>query len=152
MTFTTITQSDNAITHNAMQRRCRRNEKFVNTLKMASGCCGCGFKPQSEAECRLLDLNHYGGGRVGAWAEKSVGKTADVARLVWSGASLQRIMDENRKRVISCVRIAMLWNTSMHQHDCPKQRHTPIKKSQSILRKFNPSDLTCHTPMVNLYI
>ena len=56
-----------------MQRRGRRKEQFVNTLKMASGCCGCGFQPQSEAECRLLDLNHYGGGRVGAWAEKSVG-------------------------------------------------------------------------------
>ncbi len=102
MTIATITQSDNAITHNAMQRRCRRNEKFVNTLKMASGCCGCGFKPQSEAECRLLDLNHDGGGRVGAWAEKSVGKSADVARLVWSGASLQRITDEIAKGDFLC--------------------------------------------------
>jgi hypothetical protein len=58
--------------------------------------------PQSEAECRLLDLNHNGGGRVGAWAEKSAGKTADVARLVWSGASLQRIADEIAKGEFLC--------------------------------------------------
>ena len=89
-------------THTAIQRRCRRNEKFVNSLKMQSGCSSCQMKPTTEAECRLLDLNHDGGGRVGAWAEKSAGKTADVARLVWSGASLQRIADEIAKGDFLC--------------------------------------------------
>ena len=89
-------------THTSMQRRCRRNELFVNSLKMQSGCSSCQMIPQSEAECRLLDLNHDGGGRVGAWAEKSAGKTADVARLVWSGASLQRIADEIAKGSFLC--------------------------------------------------
>ena len=89
-------------THTRMQRRCRRNEIHVNELKMADGCANCGFTPQSEAECRLLDLNHNGGGRIGAWAEKSAGKTADVSRLVWSGASLQRIVDEIAKGEFLC--------------------------------------------------
>ena len=89
-------------THTSMQRRCRRNEIFVNSLKMQSGCDRCHFVPSDTAECRLLDLNHDGGGRVGAWAEKSVGKSADVARLVWSGASLQRIMDEIAKGDFLC--------------------------------------------------
>ena len=89
-------------THTSMQRRCRRNELFVNSLKMQSGCSSCQMTPQNEAECRLLDLNHHGGGPVGQWAEKSAGKTADVARLVWSGASLQRIADEIAKGEFLC--------------------------------------------------
>ena len=89
-------------THTSMQRRCRRNELFVNSLKMQSGCDRCHFVPSDTAECRLLDLNHDGGGRVGAWAEKSAGKTADVSRLVWSGASLQRIADEIAKGSFLC--------------------------------------------------
>ena len=92
----------NTTTHTPMQRRCRRNAKFVNVLKMRSGCDRCNFVPSNEAECRLLDLNHNGGGRIGAWAEKSAGKTADVSRLVWSGASLQRIMDEIAKGEFLC--------------------------------------------------
>ena len=92
----------NTTTHTPMQRRCRRNAKFVNVLKMQSGCDRCSFVPSNEAECRLLDLNHDGGGRIGAWAEKSAGKTADVSRLVWSGASLQRIMDEIAKGNFLC--------------------------------------------------
>jgi len=82
------------MTHTTTQKRCRRNEIFVNTLKMESGCSCCEFRPMNEAECRLLDLNHRGGGRIGQWAEKSAGKTADVARLVWSGAALARILEE----------------------------------------------------------
>ena len=89
-------------THTDMQRRCRRNEIHVNSLKMADGCDRCDFVPSNEAECRLLDLNHDGGGRIGAWAEKSTGKTADVSRLVWSGASLQRIADELAKGSFLC--------------------------------------------------
>lgn len=88
--------------HTPMQRRCRRNEIHVNLLKMADGCDRCNFVPSNEAECRLLDLNHNGGGRIGAWAEKSAGKTADVSRLVWSGASLQRIADELAKGSFLC--------------------------------------------------
>ena len=89
-------------THTSMQRRCRRNELFVNSLKMQSGCDRCNFVPSDASECRLLDLNHDGGGRIGAWAEKSAGKTADVSRLVWSGASLQRIADEIAKGNFLC--------------------------------------------------
>mgnify|MGYP003627627208 CR=1 FL=1 len=89
-------------THSNIQRRCRRNEIHVNVLKMADGCDRCNFVPSNEAECRLLDLNHEGGGSVGAWAEKSAGKTADVSRLVWSGASLQRIDDELSKGSFLC--------------------------------------------------
>jgi hypothetical protein len=101
MSITTNTTT-NAITHTSMQRRCRRNELFVNSLKMQSGCTRCQMIPQSASECRLLDLNHNGGGRIGAWAEKSTDKTADVSRLVWSGASLQRIADELAKGSFLC--------------------------------------------------
>lgn len=97
-----VTVQMTTTTHTSMQRRCRRNELFVNSLKMQSGCSLCQMKPMTEAECRLLDLNHDGGGRVGQWAEKSAGKTADVARLVWSGASLQRIADEIAKGDFLC--------------------------------------------------
>lgn len=90
----TITQSAKL---SARQKRNLRNAIAVNSLKMASGCARCGFKPQSWAECRLLDLNHFGDGAVGAWATKSQNKHDNVARMVWGGTSLPVIMDEIAK-------------------------------------------------------
>ena len=97
-----INENGEKLTHTNIQRRNRCNEIYVNRLKMASGCDCCGFMPSNDAECRLLDLNHTGGGTVGAWAEKSTGKTADVSRLVWSGARLQRIQEELNKGNFLC--------------------------------------------------
>lgn len=111
-----VTVQMTTITHTAIQRRCRRNEKFVNSLKMQSGCSCCQMTPKNESECRLLDLNHAGGGSVGQWAEKSAGKTADVARLVWSGASLQRITDELNKGSFLCK------NCHCIEHNSPPAR------------------------------
>ena len=41
-------------THTAIQRRCRRNEKFVNSLKMQSGCSSCQMKPITSLQ-RIAD-------------------------------------------------------------------------------------------------
>jgi|TARA_R110000765_G_scaffold420553_1_gene525655 hypothetical protein len=121
-------------THSNIQRRCRRNEKFVNSLKMQTGCFSCHMKPTTEAECRLLDLNHDGGGSVGAWAKKSTGKTADVARLVWSGASLQRIADEIAKGDFLCK------NCHCLEHTAPPVRlqeteEYAVKEIENFLKK-----------------
>ena len=131
------TQIQTTQTHTLMQRRCRRNEIHVNSLKMADGCSRCGFVPQSEAECRLLDLNHNGGGRIGAWAEKSAGKTADVSRLVWSGASLQRIVDEIAKGEFLCKNCHSL----EHVEAKPLVEETEIWARKEI-EKFNKKNGT----------
>lgn len=91
MTFTQIAKLS------SRQKRNLRNAIAVNSLKMASGCVRCGFKPLTWAECRLLDLNHFGDGGVGAWATKSQGKDNTIARMVWGGTSLHVIMDEIAK-------------------------------------------------------
>jgi len=117
--------------HTTMQKRCRRNELFVNTLKMQGGCSCCGFTPTSEADCRLLDLNHSGGGRIGQWAEKSAGKTADVARLVWSGAALPRILEEINKGEWLCK------NCHVREHvDPPVRIQETEEYAQKEIEKF----------------
>ena len=93
----------------ARQKRNLRNAIAVNSLKMASGCARCDFKPQSWAECRLLDLNHFGDGGVGAWATKSQNKHDNVARMVWGGTGLDPSWTKSQK-VNGCVRIAIAWN------------------------------------------
>jgi len=120
MTTTQTKRNENA-------RRIRRaNEFFVNRIKMANGCSRCGFTPKTEAECPLLDLNHDGGGRIGAWATKSVGKSADVSRLVWSGDGLARIWAEIQKGSWLCKNCHCL----EHVEDSPLVESTEIFAQQ----------------------
>lgn len=98
-------RTDDKRSRDAMRRRLksRLNERFVNMLKMADGCSECGFVPSSELECRKLDLNHTGEGRIGTYATGCKDKAAGgLSRLVWSGATLDKITDEIDKGTWLC--------------------------------------------------
>lgn len=82
------------VKHTSLQRRCRRNELYVNKLKMARGCAHCDFVPVSGAWCRLLDLHHK--------APQADGKKVMLSDLVWSGAGLERIGQEIAKGIFLC--------------------------------------------------
>ena len=98
-------RTDDKRSRDAMRRRLnsRRNERFVNMLKMADGCSQCKFVPSNELDCRKLDLNHTGDARIGASATGCDGKAdGGLSRLVWSGATLDKIVAEIDKGTWLC--------------------------------------------------